>query len=448
MAPGPPPPQMPVPVSSMSKYPNSDLLALSKRIKQEDIDHSVDGHAPSRGLTIKVLWQRLDNILHLLQLLPSFGDRREKWGLFGGSHPDEWASFDHHATYVYEDLPPRTSPLIPWCPCASSSVPPVPQIHTPHAHFSLPSSPGHKGNMGSSVLPNLEHFAVSMAVHPSESEVLVYMQPPALHILKLSISALSSNTTTSGNTNGSGVRIRTVYGTWCNYDLSRCCHERGCRWGWRIPQVMLLADDTAEGERKQQVLQSQSECRRINEDSGSGGAGTGVLTSVSPLPPPGMAAGQSPGPGSSAGELHLGEMDRCWRATTLGTDTHSQNPMSESSSDTDLEEEVSGLSASASPSLSASMSSRLSPPLLAPTPPPPATLSSDSTVTTASQLASVTTPSSEESFEYVINIKNCPLCHRLRLDSKAEVNIITHITVCPVKIGILLTGSLMSTAPI
>ncbi|KAF8179800.1 hypothetical protein K438DRAFT_1768824 [Mycena galopus ATCC 62051] len=40
-----------------------------------------------------------------------------------------------------------------------------------------------------------------------------------------------------------------------------------------------------------------------------GGTGTGVLTSVSPSPAPGMAADQSPGPGSSAGELCLGEMD-------------------------------------------------------------------------------------------------------------------------------------------
>ncbi|KAH7106227.1 phosphatidylserine decarboxylase-domain-containing protein [Auriculariales sp. MPI-PUGE-AT-0066] len=47
-------------------------------------------------------------------------------------------------------------------------------------------------------------------------------------------------------------------------------------------------------------------------------------------------------------------------------------------------------------------------------------------------------PSSEDSpgqtngavVERVINIRNCPLCHRPRLNSKAEVDIITHLAVC------------------
>ncbi|KAI9511934.1 phosphatidylserine decarboxylase-domain-containing protein [Russula earlei] len=38
--------------------------------------------------------------------------------------------------------------------------------------------------------------------------------------------------------------------------------------------------------------------------------------------------------------------------------------------------------------------------------------------------------SSDEAFERVINIKNCPLCHRPRLNSKAERDIVTHIAVC------------------
>ncbi|PPQ86997.1 hypothetical protein CVT25_009531 [Psilocybe cyanescens] len=32
--------------------------------------------------------------------------------------------------------------------------------------------------------------------------------------------------------------------------------------------------------------------------------------------------------------------------------------------------------------------------------------------------------------ERVINIKNCPLCHRLRLNSKADMDIVTHLAVC------------------
>ncbi|CAK5268726.1 unnamed protein product [Mycena citricolor] len=37
---------------------------------------------------------------------------------------------------------------------------------------------------------------------------------------------------------------------------------------------------------------------------------------------------------------------------------------------------------------------------------------------------------SEDSFERVINVKNCPICHRPRMSDKAEVDIITHIAVC------------------
>ncbi|KAI0364493.1 hypothetical protein BV20DRAFT_974427 [Pilatotrama ljubarskyi] len=40
------------------------------------------------------------------------------------------------------------------------------------------------------------------------------------------------------------------------------------------------------------------------------------------------------------------------------------------------------------------------------------------------------TSSPDMSFERVINVKNCPLCHRPRLNSKAEVDIVTHLAVC------------------
>ncbi|KAI0749177.1 phosphatidylserine decarboxylase-domain-containing protein [Daedaleopsis nitida] len=36
----------------------------------------------------------------------------------------------------------------------------------------------------------------------------------------------------------------------------------------------------------------------------------------------------------------------------------------------------------------------------------------------------------EGSVERVINVKNCPLCHRPRMNSKAEVDIVTHLAVC------------------
>lgn len=37
---------------------------------------------------------------------------------------------------------------------------------------------------------------------------------------------------------------------------------------------------------------------------------------------------------------------------------------------------------------------------------------------------------SPDNFERVINVKNCPLCHRPRLNSKAERDIVTHLAVC------------------
>ena len=39
-------------------------------------------------------------------------------------------------------------------------------------------------------------------------------------------------------------------------------------------------------------------------------------------------------------------------------------------------------------------------------------------------------PASEEYVERVINVKSCPLCHRSRMNSKAEVDIVTHLAVC------------------
>ncbi|KIJ60324.1 hypothetical protein HYDPIDRAFT_177428 [Hydnomerulius pinastri MD-312] len=36
----------------------------------------------------------------------------------------------------------------------------------------------------------------------------------------------------------------------------------------------------------------------------------------------------------------------------------------------------------------------------------------------------------EDHFERVINVRNCPLCHRPRLNSKAEMDIITHLAIC------------------
>ncbi|KAJ7679386.1 phosphatidylserine decarboxylase-domain-containing protein [Mycena polygramma] len=158
-----------------------------------------------------------------------------------------------------------------------------------------------------------------------------------------------------------------------------------------------------------ELLRPSNERRRVDEDSSGAGTGTGAAASIS----------HSPAAGAEApGELRLGELDFAGPAldvdfmsgnprgystepaemvlgtpgatpgSTPGSEPHTRQPTSESSSDADLEEDSSG-----SPSHSSSTSS-------------------------------------EESFERVINVKNCPLCHRPRLNSKAEVDIITHIAVC------------------
>jgi phosphatidylserine decarboxylase len=56
--------------------------------------------------------------------------------------------------------------------------------------------------------------------------------------------------------------------------------------------------------------------------------------------------------------------------------------------------------------------------------------SSDAEDSSGSGSGSNSGSSSEDTFERVINVKNCPICHRLRLNKKAEMNIITHVAVC------------------
>jgi len=56
----------------------------------------------------------------------------------------------------------------------------------------------------------------------------------------------------------------------------------------------------------------------------------------------------------------------------------------------------------------------------------------------------------EETFERLINVKHCPLCHRPWLNKKAEMDIITHLAVCArgdwVKIGRIVVGNFVTTS--
>jgi phosphatidylserine decarboxylase len=56
--------------------------------------------------------------------------------------------------------------------------------------------------------------------------------------------------------------------------------------------------------------------------------------------------------------------------------------------------------------------------------------SSDAEDYSSSGSGSNSSSSSEDTFEHVINVKNCPICHRPRLNEKAEMDIITHVAVC------------------
>ncbi|KAF7340366.1 hypothetical protein MVEN_01956000 [Mycena venus] len=111
---------------------------------------------------IKYLWRRLDNLLPLLYLLPSFTKRNSKYGLSGAPNPLEWQAFDRHATFVkeivYEDIP-KTVQIDP----------------AVYLRLFLRNA---------TILPHLERFACKTSVRPSESEILVYLQSP-LHTLEL-----------------------------------------------------------------------------------------------------------------------------------------------------------------------------------------------------------------------------------------------------------------------
>ncbi|TFK49776.1 hypothetical protein OE88DRAFT_1662429 [Heliocybe sulcata] len=55
---------------------------------------------------------------------------------------------------------------------------------------------------------------------------------------------------------------------------------------------------------------------------------------------------------------------------------------------------------------------------------------SDAEDSSSSEPSSSASGSPTGSLERVINVKNCPLCHRPRLNSKAEMDIVTHLAVC------------------
>ncbi|KAJ7193144.1 hypothetical protein GGX14DRAFT_593264, partial [Mycena pura] len=113
---------------------------------------------------IKFLWRRLDNLLPLLRLLPSFTERGGVYCLLRPIMPNEWTSFDRHTKHVreivYDDIP--------------DTIQVEPSVYL---RLGLRNSP---------ILPNVRRFACSGTTSgPSASETLLYMQSP-LRVLELS----------------------------------------------------------------------------------------------------------------------------------------------------------------------------------------------------------------------------------------------------------------------
>ncbi|KAJ7253579.1 phosphatidylserine decarboxylase-domain-containing protein [Mycena rebaudengoi] len=150
-----------------------------------------------------------------------------------------------------------------------------------------------------------------------------------------------------------------------------------------------------------EVGRPESERQRVDGEI-STGTGTGVGTSLSPSPAPGMGTGE---------DLRLGEMDFSGPLMDVDADfgTSKGGFVTEPA-------EVALLTPTSAPLPHARQGTSES--------------SSDADADESSGSPSATSSSGDESFERVINVKNCPLCHRPRLNDKAEVDIITHIAVC------------------
>ena len=188
-----------------------------------------------------------------------------------------------------------------------------------------------------------------------------------------------------------------------------------------------------------------SEKRRVTEDEGEG-EGEGVAT-------PMVISGN----GGSPGPLELEKMDFSGPPAHPSGEEHVTEPaqqplervgparqMSESSYDESDEGDGEGETSSGSPggesgSGSGSGSRGVSDVSPAPVPSPSPTAGGKfkkarfrrrGLKSGKAKLLATATPGMDDSFERVINVKNCPLCHRPRMNDRAEVDIITHMAVC------------------
>ncbi|KAJ6631788.1 hypothetical protein B0H10DRAFT_1975198 [Mycena sp. CBHHK59/15] len=115
---------------------------------------------------VKLLWRRLDNLLPLLRLLPSFALDGRVYNLPGIVRESDWAIFDRHAAYVREIVYVETS-------CAVDSM-----VYVRLAVRKLP------------LLPNLSRFECFS--DPPGAELILCISPS---IASLSLKSYSSSST-------------------------------------------------------------------------------------------------------------------------------------------------------------------------------------------------------------------------------------------------------------
>ncbi|KAJ7098948.1 hypothetical protein C8R44DRAFT_810954 [Mycena epipterygia] len=104
---------------------------------------------------LRLLWRKLDNLLPLLYLLPSFTEVDGIYGLFGAIRPHEWKAFDRHAAFVKE----------------------IVYQNFPESIHIDPSVYVRLALRRSTILPNLGRLQSGYA-DPPASELLLYMQSP------------------------------------------------------------------------------------------------------------------------------------------------------------------------------------------------------------------------------------------------------------------------------
>ncbi|KAJ7744749.1 hypothetical protein DFH07DRAFT_942963 [Mycena maculata] len=135
---------------------------------------------------VKFLWRKLDNIIPLLFLLPSFAVRGGIYGLFGTMEAQDWGAFDRHAAFVKE----------------------ISYENRRHIHID-PSVYVRLALRPTPVLPNLARLECGDTETFVAAEAVLYMQSP-LQTIELAGGDQMPNTTASMFTS---MTLSSIYGS-------------------------------------------------------------------------------------------------------------------------------------------------------------------------------------------------------------------------------------------